>query len=446
MSSLTMIVLVRCGRKIAIRGEAELRGKTTTMASVATRLFSTSASSSSSPGGVAALCQRLDADLSAMRSAGTFKTETVMTSPQGPKVTVSAAEGGAPREVLNFCSNNYLGFSNHPRLVAAARKSLDEFGFGLSSVRFICGTQSPHEALEKRIAEFHGAEAAILYPSCFDANAGLFEAILTSEDAIVSDELNHASIIDGVRLCKATRYRFKHASVEDLKEKLKEARAAGARHVVVATDGVFSMDGEIAPLLEIKRACEEAGAVLFVDECHATGVLGKVSFFFAAFSGFFFLLLLFFFFLDTGDTKREICLSLDFSFAPPPPPAPLPPKIHTNKQIRFPPARHRRALRRARERVGHRQLDARQGPGRRHGRVHRGARLGRRDAAPEGQAVPLLQLRVPRGRGRVARGAGSAEGVGGGARGVAAEQHEEVPVRWTLFGFFLFHAFGRLCA
>ena len=132
-----MIVLVRCGRKIAIRGEAELRGKTTTMASVATRLFSTSASSSSSPGGVAALCQRLDADLSAMRSAGTFKTETVMTSPQGPKVTVSAAEGGAPREVLNFCSNNYLGFSNHPRLVAAARKSLDEFGFGLSSVRFI---------------------------------------------------------------------------------------------------------------------------------------------------------------------------------------------------------------------------------------------------------------------------------------------------------------------
>ena len=272
---------------------------TTTTTAMATRLFSTStagASSSSSPGGVAALCDRLDADLSAMRSAGTFKTETVMTSPQGPKVTVAggaAANGGStatPREVLNFCSNNYLGFSNHPRLVAAARKSLDEFGFGLSSVRFICGTQAPHEALEKRIAELHGAEAAILYPSCFDANAGLFEAILTSEDAIISDELNHASIIDGVRLCKAARYRFKHASVEDLKLKLGEAKAAGARHIVVATDGVFSMDGEIAPLLEIKRACEEAGAVLFVDECHATGVLGKgLFFFFFCFFSLFFL-------------------------------------------------------------------------------------------------------------------------------------------------------------
>lgn len=287
MSSLTMLALARCGRNIAVRGEAELRGKATTIASsvgVHRLSFSTSASPSSSggEGGVAALCHRLDADLSAMRSAGTFKTETVMTSPQGPRVKVSAAEGGGgpQREVLNFCSNNYLGFSNHPRLVAAARKSLDEFGFGLSSVRFICGTQAPHEALEKRIAELHGAEAAILYPSCFDANAGLFEAILTAEDAIISDELNHASIIDGVRLCKAARYRFKHASVEDLKEKLKEARAAGARHVVVATDGVFSMDGEIAPLLEVKRACEEAGAVLFVDECHATGVLGKLCFFF----------------------------------------------------------------------------------------------------------------------------------------------------------------------
>ena len=241
------------------------------MTTMATRWLSTSSSS----GGVAALCHRLDADLSAMRSAGTFKTETVMTSPQGPRVTVSDGEGGkGDREVLNFCSNNYLGFSNHPRLVAAARKSLDEFGFGLSSVRFICGTQSPHEALEKRIAELHGAEAAILYPSCFDANAGLFEAILTSEDAIISDELNHASIIDGVRLCKASRYRFKHADVDDLKAKLKEAKAAGARHAVVATDGVFSMDGEIAPLVQIKKACEEAGAVLFVDECHATGVLG----------------------------------------------------------------------------------------------------------------------------------------------------------------------------
>jgi len=211
-----------------------------------------------------------------MKEAGTFKTETVMSSPQGPVVTVvDPRDESKQNRALNFCSNNYLGFSNHPRLSAAARASLDEFGFGLSSVRFICGTQTAHRELEKRIAKMHGVDDAILYPSCFDANAGLFEAILGADDAIISDELNHASIIDGVRLCKAKRFRFKHADVSDLREKLSEAKTAGSRNILVATDGVFSMDGEVAPLVEIKKACDEFGAVLFVDECHATGVLGE---------------------------------------------------------------------------------------------------------------------------------------------------------------------------
>jgi glycine C-acetyltransferase len=158
--------------------------------------------------------------------------------------------------------------------VAAARGALDAFGFGLASVRFICGTQTLHTALERRLAAFHGTDAAILYPSCFDANAGLFEALLTSEDAVFSDALNHASIIDGVRLCKAQRYRFAHMDVEDLKSKLAEATAKGASTKLVATDGVFSMDGDIAPLAEIADACDAAGALLFVDDCHGTGVIG----------------------------------------------------------------------------------------------------------------------------------------------------------------------------
>lgn len=293
MASLATLAAAHCGRRLsALKAAASMAalgsGTATTtmmMPSSSSMLLSRSSvaflstSSSSSSSGISALCSRLDADLAAMKEAGTFKTETVMSSPQGPVVTVVGADDAQDptrqSKALNFCSNNYLGFSNHPRLAAAARASLDEFGFGLSSVRFICGTQTAHRELEKRIAEMHGADDAILYPSCFDANAGLFEAILTADDAIVSDELNHASIIDGVRLCKAKRFRFKHADVSDLKEKLAEAKAAGSRNILVATDGVFSMDGEVAPLPDIKKACDEFGAVLFVDECHATGVLGE---------------------------------------------------------------------------------------------------------------------------------------------------------------------------
>ena len=167
------------------------------------------------------------------------------------------------------------GLANHPAIVAAARGALDAFGFGLASVRFICGTQTIHTALERRLASFHGTPAAILFPSCFDANAGLFEAVLGPEDAILSDSLNHASIIDGIRLCKAKRFVYKHLDVGDLSEKLAEANAWGARTKVVATDGVFSMDGDVAPLGQIADACEAGGALLFVDDCHGTGVIGE---------------------------------------------------------------------------------------------------------------------------------------------------------------------------
>lgn len=188
-----------------------------------------------------------------------------------PQPTTAVADG---RRVLNFCANNYLGLSNHPALVAAAHAALDSHGFGLSSVRFICGTQDIHTQLERRIAAFHGQDDAILYPSCFDANAGLFEALLGPGDAVISDELNHASIIDGIRLCKATRYRYKHANVDDLDAKLTEASAAGARVKLVATDGVFSMDGTVAPLPDILTVARKHGALVFIDECHATGVIG----------------------------------------------------------------------------------------------------------------------------------------------------------------------------
>ncbi|CAD7698161.1 unnamed protein product, partial [Ostreobium quekettii] len=172
-------------------------------------------------------------------------------------------------------ANNYLGLSNHPRLVEAANKALHSHGYGLSSVRFICGTQDIHKQLEKKISEFHHTEDTILYPSCFDANAGLFEALLTSEDAIISDALNHASIIDGIRLCKAQRLRYKHMDMADLEEKLKEAQ--GARIRLIATDGVFSMDGDIAHLKEIRSLADKYQAVVFIDECHATGFFGPTG-------------------------------------------------------------------------------------------------------------------------------------------------------------------------
>ncbi|EIE26709.1 2-amino-3-ketobutyrate coenzyme A ligase [Coccomyxa subellipsoidea C-169] len=213
----------------------------------------------------------LGTQLSDIKAAGTFKQEFEITTPQGPSISVDGIEG----VVVNFCSNNYLGLSNHPRLIDAAHKALDSHGFGLSSVRFICGTQDLHKQLERKISDFHGTADTILYPSCFDANAGLFESILTAEDAVLSDKLNHASIIDGIRLCKARRYRYEHLDMEDLEGKLTEA--SDARMRLIATDGVFSMDGHIAPLAEICALAKKHDALVFVDDCHATGFLGRTG-------------------------------------------------------------------------------------------------------------------------------------------------------------------------
>jgi glycine C-acetyltransferase len=216
----------------------------------------------------AALDALLEDALREAKAAGTFKVEREIQGPQGPTITV------AGRPVLNFCGNQYLGLANHGTLVAAARGALDTYGFGLASVRFICGTQTIHTALERRLAAFHGTPAAIMYPSCFDANAGLFEALLGPGDAVLSDALNHASIIDGVRLCKARRFVYAHLDAADLAAKLDEAAAGGARTKLVATDGVFSMDGDVANLGELADVCDAAGALLFVDDCHGTGVIG----------------------------------------------------------------------------------------------------------------------------------------------------------------------------
>ncbi len=208
-------------------------------------------------------------DLEAIRDAGLEKTERLLTSPQGARIEV----GG--HEALNFCANNYLGLGSDPRVVAAARRGLDERGFGLSSVRFICGTQDIHRKLEQRIARFLGTDDAILYSSCFDANGGLFETLLGPEDAVLSDELNHASIIDGVRLCRAQRFRYRNRDMGDLAEKLEACR--GARRKLIATDGVFSMDGTLAPLDEICDLADRHGALVMVDDSHATGFLGPTG-------------------------------------------------------------------------------------------------------------------------------------------------------------------------
>lgn len=213
----------------------------------------------------------LDGQLASIREAGTFKEERVITTPQRASVGVSSRGG----EVLNFCANNYLGLSDSKEIVAEAKRAMDDYGFGLASVRFICGTQTIHKALEASIAEFHRQEACILYPSCFDANAGLFEALFTAEDAIISDSLNHASIIDGVRLCKAKRFRYDHMNMDDLEAKLQEAQ--GQRYRVIATDGVFSMDGDVAPLDRICDLADKYDALVFVDECHATGFFGPTG-------------------------------------------------------------------------------------------------------------------------------------------------------------------------
>jgi glycine C-acetyltransferase len=214
------------------------------------------------------LKQRLTAEIDRIRQDSLFKEERVIVSPQGAHIKVTPG-----RDVLNFCANNYLGLANHPKILAAAHKALEDHGFGLASVRFICGTQDLHKQLEQTIARFLGMEEAILYSSCFDANGGLFETLLDEQDAIISDALNHASIIDGIRLCKARRYRYRHADMDDLRDQLVQAKEARTR--LIATDGVFSMDGDIAPLEQITELAREHDALVMVDDSHATGFVGK---------------------------------------------------------------------------------------------------------------------------------------------------------------------------
>ncbi len=214
----------------------------------------------------------VDGELQGLRSAGLLKAERVIASPQGAEVVL--ADG---RRVINLCTNNYLGLSAHPAVVAAAKAALDSHGFGLSSVRFICGTQDLHKTLEQRLARFLGTEDAILYAAAFDANGGLFEPLLDECDVVISDALNHASIIDGIRLSKAERRRYAHNDMADLAAQLVAARAGGARHILVFTDGVFSMDGTVAQLDVMRRLCDEFGALLAIDECHATGFIGATG-------------------------------------------------------------------------------------------------------------------------------------------------------------------------
>jgi glycine C-acetyltransferase len=214
--------------------------------------------------------KRISETLDTIRTDGLWKTERPIVSAQGGHIAV-APDG---REMLNLCANNYLGLADHPALIAAASEAMDSHGYGMASVRFICGTQDLHRALEKRLAEFLGKDDAILFAACFDANGGLFEPLLGPEDAVVSDALNHASIIDGIRLCKAKRYRYANADMDDLEAQLIAARDGGARTIMIATDGVFSMDGYLAPLPEITALAQRYDAVVMVDDCHATGFMG----------------------------------------------------------------------------------------------------------------------------------------------------------------------------
>lgn len=216
--------------------------------------------------------EALKRDLQELRDAGLYKEERIIRSKQGALIEVEHPPGAAPREVINFCANNYLGLSSDPAVIEAARESLNEQGFGMSSVRFICGTQDRHKLLESRLAEFLETEDTILYAACFDANGGVFEPLLSEEDVILTDQLNHASIIDGIRLCKARRAIYQHADMADLEQKLKEA--ADARYRLIATDGAFSMDGAIARLDEICDLADRYNALVMVDDCHATGFLG----------------------------------------------------------------------------------------------------------------------------------------------------------------------------
>lgn len=218
------------------------------------------------------LKDHLTAELQNIEENGLFKKERIITSPQGAEITISTGE-----TVLNFCANNYLGLSSHPEVIQAAKDALDSHGFGMSSVRFICGTQDIHKELEKKIAGFYGTEDTILYAAAFDANGGVFEPLFGEQDAIISDSLNHASIIDGVRLCKAMRYRYENSDMADLEQQLIKANEAGARFKIIVTDGVFSMDGLVAPLDKICDLAEQYDALVMIDECHAAGFIGATG-------------------------------------------------------------------------------------------------------------------------------------------------------------------------
>ncbi|APG60738.1 glycine C-acetyltransferase [Christiangramia salexigens] len=217
-----------------------------------------------------AIKQHLQKEIEEIKEAGLYKRERIITSPQDAVIKISTGE-----EVINFCANNYLGLSSHPEVIQAAKDTLDSHGFGMSSVRFICGTQDIHKELEQKIADFYGTEDTILYAAAFDANGGIFEPLLTKEDAIISDSLNHASIIDGVRLCKAARYRYENGNMEDLEQQLKDTTEKGARFKIIVTDGVFSMDGLVAPLDKICDLADKYDALVMIDECHATGFIGE---------------------------------------------------------------------------------------------------------------------------------------------------------------------------
>ncbi|MBT4472556.1 MAG: glycine C-acetyltransferase [Bacteroidetes bacterium] len=216
--------------------------------------------------------EHLQKEIQDIKDNGLFKTERIITSPQGAEITISTGE-----TVLNFCSNNYLGLSSHPEVVQAAKDAMDTHGFGMSSVRFICGTQNIHKKLESKIADFYGTQDTILYAAAFDANGGVFEPLLGKEDAIISDSLNHASIIDGVRLCKAARYRYANNNMQELEQRLIEANENGARFKIIVTDGVFSMDGVVASLDKICDLADAYDALVMIDECHATGFIGETG-------------------------------------------------------------------------------------------------------------------------------------------------------------------------
>jgi len=216
--------------------------------------------------------EHLQAELKEIEDNGLFKKERIITSPQDAVIKIASGQ-----EVINFCANNYLGLSSHPEVIQAAKSALDSHGFGMSSVRFICGTQDIHKTLEKKIADFYQTEDTILYAAAFDANGGVFEPLLSKEDAIISDSLNHASIIDGVRLCKAMRYRYQNNDMNDLEEQLKKANQDGARFKIIVTDGVFSMDGLVAPLDKICDLADKYDALVMIDECHAAGFIGPTG-------------------------------------------------------------------------------------------------------------------------------------------------------------------------